>query len=95
MRSFKDLLKAMAERSYLVDPNATDADLCEMGQQELASDLRHDHRMGRIAEHHETMTGRRVVVERLPLDAEEASKNPTPPMMAGALMSPSSSKDAG
>lgn len=91
MRSFKDLLKALAERSYLVDPNATDADLCEMGQQELAADLRHDHRMGRIADHHETMTGRRVVVQRLP---EEAAKNP-PPMMAGAFMSPSAPKEAG
>lgn len=82
MRSRKDLLTAIAERSYLVDPEATDADLIEMGQQELASNLRHDHKMGRIAEHHANMTGRRVVVERL-----DAAPGTT--MVAGAILSPS------
>lgn len=81
MRSRKQLLGALAERSYLVDPEGTDADLLEMGERDLATELRHDHKMGRIAEHHAAMTGRRVVVEKV----EEKRGQ----MMAGAVLTPS------
>lgn len=80
-RTEYELLKELAYRSYLVDPLATDADLIEMGHTELATSLRHDHRMGRIAEHHANMTNKRVVVENI-----------SPVMMAGALVSPTTKK---
>lgn len=86
MRSRKEIFQAIVERAYLVDPDGTDADLMQMGEQELASNLRHDHRMGRIAEHHAAMTGRRVVVERV----DEKRGN----IMAGGLMVSSTPKEA-
>jgi len=85
MRSNRDLFRTIVERSYLVDPKGTDADLREMGRTELASELQHDHRMGRIAEHHANMTGKRVIVERIPAERTASSR----PTMAGAVMSPS------
>lgn len=82
MRSNRQLLVSLAERSYLVDPEGTDADLMEMGQRELASDLRQDHKMGRIAANHAAMTGRRVVVERV-----EEKRGQM--MIGGAVLTPS------
>lgn len=86
-RSHKMLFESIAARSYLVDPAGTDADLMEMGKHHLATSLRHDHRMGRIAEHHLNMTGNRVVVERVDSVLAPPKKQD---MMAGAVMSPSS-----
>jgi len=83
MRSVDSLIESLALRSYLVDPAATDADLMELGKRQLASDLRQDHRAGRIAENHRLMTGVTVTLEKVYEPA---------PMMAGAVMSPAPGK---
>lgn len=53
------------ERSYLVDPAATERELIEAGLAYRIHQLKIDYAAGRLQENFATLTGKRVVVESI------------------------------
>lgn len=67
---------AIIVRSYLADPQATECELIAEGEAQLATELKVDYQVGRMAENYATLTGKRVLSEPVGLS------------LGGGLMSP-------
>lgn len=76
-------LRNIIERSYLVDQDATERELIDMGFDHMVHELKIDYAAGRLQENFATLTGKRVVVESIGATC------------AGSVMTPLSTPEAG